>query len=210
LISSWLHLLKSWSLLKTRGGSSAVSTRLELGWSTEQAFGLSPPPKRKATTAKQVSIDRITYPSIKAAGEILGISPSVLASRLRHGWSPEEAAGIRKHRKRTGNATSLSIAGRQFQSIREACEELGHEYGKIVSRMQLGWTLEQTFDLAPPPPPSGMKNGEPVKVNGVTYTSRSQAAKAFGIDPRQVHKRLKLGWSLERALCEPLKKHRGK
>ena len=54
--------------------------------------------------------------------------------------------------------------------------------------------------MLPAPAPSGEKNGEALTVGGIAYSSRAKAAKAHGLDPRIVHKRLiKFGWTLDHA-----------
>lgn len=178
----------------------AVKTRLKNGWTNEQAFGLEQPPKRGRNKGKKVTIEGKTYKSLSQAAQAFGIAASAFKSRLGSGWPPEEAAGFRKRRKRAANSRAITVEGKDYMSVRHACEVIGHNYGKIASRLQLGWTIKQAFDLAPPPAPSGEKNGKAVTVRGLTYTSKTKAAKAYGIAPSMFGKRLKLGWSIEEAL----------
>lgn len=184
---------------------NVVQSRLDLGWPIEQALGLQPRPKRKPTRTRAITIGGVQYNSIVVAANAHGVPRALLSDRLQKGWTPEEAVGLVPRRERSApNARRITIDGVQYKSVRAACDARGFNYGKVHSRIKLGWTLQQAFDLAPPPPPSGQKNGRPVTVNGVTYFSRSAAAHAHGVDPRVVHKRLKLGWSLERAItCCP-------
>jgi hypothetical protein len=76
-----------------------VSKRYRLwGWSLEQAFGLVPPPRRtsraKARSDGGVSIQGTRYDSLAHACEELNRSYSSVTSRLKRGWTIEEAVGL--------------------------------------------------------------------------------------------------------------------
>jgi hypothetical protein len=76
-----------------------VSKRYRLwGWSLEQAFGLVPPPRRtnraKARSDGGVLIQETRYDSLAHACEKLNLCYSLVTSRLKRGWTVEEAVGL--------------------------------------------------------------------------------------------------------------------
>jgi len=188
---------------------ATVQERLRNKWSYEQALGIAAPPKRGRNNGRKLTIAGQSFGSAKEAAEYFGISPGAFSYRLNNGWSPEQAAGLQKHRKNAANSKKVVIGDKVYVSIKAACEELNINYGKVISRIKLGWSIKQAFDFASPPPPSGVKNGMQIIVNGEIYSSHSKAAQAYGIKPAMLHKRLKLGWSLEEALgiVERIKAH---
>lgn len=98
------------------------------------------------------------------------------------------------------NKRAISVAGKAYQSLREAADALGISYDVFRNRVSLGWTPEQAADLSPPPARSGEKNGHEIVVGSVRYSSLTKAADAHNIDPKVVHKRLKrFGWTIEQA-----------
>ncbi|WP_187272344.1 NUMOD1 domain-containing DNA-binding protein [Zeimonas arvi] len=191
---------------------SALATRLALGWSTDQALGRAPPPKRVPAGVSLV-IGGVQFKTIAEAARRFGVPSGTVRKRLRLSWSPEQAVGIHPPpaRHRTfGNEHALALQGSAYSSVKAAARALGKNYGTVAGRLQLGWSVEQAFDLAPPPPPSGKKNGVEVTVSGRVFASHSDAANAHGIAPQQFLKRLKLGWTTEQALgVEPRPPARG-
>lgn len=180
--------------------AGAVRARLDSGWTTEQALGLVPPPSHKATRTRPIEVDGRHVASVAEAASASGVPKGNVGSRLSRGWTIEQALGKEcRAARKLSKANALVVGGTAYPSVRAACEARAKHYGVIQSRLHLGWSIEQAFDLAPPPPPSGRKNGSAVTVAGVTYTSRALAAKAHGVDPRQVHKRLRLDWTMDQA-----------
>lgn len=55
----------------------------------------------------------------------------------------------------------------------------------------------------------GLNNARPVEFEGVTYESRAQLARAFGVTPKRLAERLKCGWSLENALKTKIRAKNG-
>lgn len=66
--------------------SGLVTQRLQRGWTTEQAFGLEPPPPMR-----KKGVEFLGYPSMKAAARENNINLTTLCQRLKKGWPPEEA-----------------------------------------------------------------------------------------------------------------------
>jgi hypothetical protein len=134
-------------------------------WSLEQACGLVPPPVSAANQGKQLTVGEETYPSMAAACLAHSVKVEVYHARRRTGWSIEEALGIqaRPDLPRPG-AKTWSVAGKTYFSLRKACEAHGLNPDRIRSRLSMGWTLAEAFDLvirqAPAPVPSELRRGE--------------------------------------------------
>jgi hypothetical protein len=178
---------------------SVVRGRLKADWSIDQAFGLAPMPRKGRNAGKPVVVNGVRYTNVVTASKLLGLKAATVAKRLREGWLVDEAFDVcpRQHRW-AGKA--ISVGGSDYVSIADACRQLGKKESSVASRLSHGWTLEQAFGLGPAPAPSGEKNGGALTVDGVAYSSRAKAAKAHGLDPRIVHKRLmKFGWTLDQA-----------
>lgn len=74
--------------------SDLVRNRLRESWPLEEALGLLPHRRISPTNGKKVIVNGTTYPSQSAAALYFGISPSKAGSRIRKGWSAEQALGI--------------------------------------------------------------------------------------------------------------------
>lgn len=109
---------------------------------------------------------------------------------------------VRDHRRRP-----VSVAGRTFASLREACAHYQVRLSTYFRRRRAGHTLEQALGIAPITEirrehlPSGIQpRAKPVTVQGVTYPSKSAAMTACGVDAFTCYRRLKSGWTFEQAL----------
>jgi hypothetical protein len=76
-----------------------VSGRMHrLGWTLEQALGLTPPPKKRPNHASPLHVTkkgrRLEYASIAEAARQHRISAGKVVSRLRNGWTAAQALGI--------------------------------------------------------------------------------------------------------------------
>lgn len=179
---------------------AAVRGRAKLGWTKEQAFGLSQRPPRKSHIRKSIEVAGVSYESYESAGRACGLPAALLAGRVRAGWTPEQASGLEPNPKRKKEGKGVMLAAHLFPSIADACRTHGGDPTVVNGRIRSGWSVEQAFELCPPPAPSGEKNGQAMTIGGMTYSSRAKAARAHGLDPRIVHKRLtRLGWTVEQA-----------
>lgn len=196
------HIFENFSEACSHFGltEGAVRSRLKLGWTLEEAFGLSQRPSRKAHSGKLIEVAGVTYESLESAARAYGLAATVLAGRIRAEWTPEQALGLEPRPERKKPGTGVMLAGHRFPSIADACRAHGGDPTVVSGRLRAGWSVDQAFDLSPPPAPSGEKNGQAITIGGMTYSSRAKAARAHGLDPRIVHKRLtKLGWTVEQA-----------
>jgi len=154
-----------------------VSRRLKSGWSIEQAFDLSPPPERKPTTNRKVSVLDQNFDSIKEAAKHYGISIATLRGRLSIGWTLEEALELVERtaeRKPSSHYREIDCAGLTFTSIGKLAEHYGLPYKLVYKRIRLNWSPEQAVELEPQPPRYRNKDGserthswvKPAKLDG--------------------------------------------
>lgn len=77
---------------------AALNYRLRSGWTLPEALGLERPPLRD--WRRPVSVGGVTFPTTEDAARHFGVSSRIVASRLRRGWTPEEALGLSVRRTR--------------------------------------------------------------------------------------------------------------
>ena len=179
-----------------------VRSRLALGWTVEQAFGLETAPNLRAKQkGVQVEIDGHQYDNLGQLAASMGISNGKIGRRLRAGWTLKQAIDREPPpQPQEVEGTEIVIQGKNYISIAEAARALGIDYNLARNRISLGWSPEQATDLAPAPSPSGEKNGHPIVVEHVEYTSLQKACEAYGLNYKMVSKRLKhFGWSIPQA-----------
>lgn len=176
---------------------SAVRCRLAKGWTQEEAFGLLP--RKKEPKAPAITIAGVKYPGLAAATEAAGIPLSTVKKRLRGGYSLAQALGNESPPKRMVPGKAVTVGEQSYMSIAHACHQLGKDEKLVAGRLRNGWSIDEAFDIVKPPSKLG-QNGLRIEVGGQIFASHALAAKAFGIDPRKLHKRQKAGWTLEQAL----------
>ena len=180
--------------------AGAVRSRLKHGWSLEEAFNLHPREEQRVPKGKAIEVAGVKYDSIANAARAYGIEASVLAGRIRAGWTPEQAVKLEPKVQKKKPGIGITIAGHLYPSVADACRSLSKDCLLVLGRLRTGWTVEQAFDLSPHPAPSGEKNGQAIAVGGKNYSSHAKAARAHGLAPAVVHKRLKkFGWTVPQA-----------
>lgn len=112
--------------------------------------------------------------------------------RLAAGWSIEEVVGIAEHNHLTVNEPVV-VAGREFDSFRNACDEHGVLYKSAWRRFnRRGWSIEQALEIEPPPITS-KHGGQRVQVGKRIFRTKSAACKALGISYEKLMKRIANG-----------------
>lgn len=146
-------------------------------------------------TSKSIEIDGKTFPSQQAAAIYYLIDPAVFNLRLgRLGWSPEEAAEIKKRRF---NRIKFEVDGRNFKSLKSAAEALGIEYKLAHDRYnKKKWSLREALGIDPPPRVAS----KPIDYKGEVYASIADFARAHRLEADTVSARLAKGDSLERSI----------
>ena len=117
-------------------------------------------------------------------------------SRLRWGWSMEEAVDLPKGSQRKQKIKQLGT-----KSLKKYAEENGASYQKTWARIQEGWSLEEAVGLVERPRVGG--KAKSVTVDGKVFRSNAQAARNYGISEGAWRKRVRLGWSPNQAAGIP-------
>ena len=94
--------------------------------------------------------------------------------------------------------TTVDPFGRSFDSVKEMCKAHNVSSDTYQTRIAHGYSTEEALN------PNNLKNS-PLIFRGVTYKSRTAAAKAFGLTYNTFQQRLLNGWDLERALTTPVR-----
>ncbi len=193
-----------------------LSLRLKKGWSIEQALGLLPPPDG-ANTHKRIKIDGNEFRSTKEAIKHYCLTTALVYSRLRNGWSIEQALGVDDpppEKKRKGKSVKLSVNKQklEFPSVTEAAKYFNLKSQLVLQRINTyQWSIEQALELDEPPTNAGIPKETKVKKDGeiFNYPSLTDAVIDFGLSYDTVKQRInKLGWTIEQALeLEPPPKH---
>lgn len=125
--------------------------RIKNNWTLPQTFNLEkPPPNTSKSAPKDIFYKKKFYKSISEFADAFGQNYSLVSSRLRAGYSFAQAIGDEEI-KYDGKPQKLEIKGLFFQSIAEAANHFGVNYGTVSSRKKKGWSMEQALELAPRP-----------------------------------------------------------
>jgi group I intron endonuclease len=151
-------------------------------------------------TSKPITIQGKRFGSRAQAAEFYGVDIHVFNLRIsRLKWTPEQAAEI-KERDWKGKEIQVSVRGTTFPSIRQAALHYGKDFKKVYDRFsEKRWSLQQALDLDPPP--ETVKSiGLTINAFGTTYKSITEAARAHGIHPESLRKRIARGETPETAI----------
>jgi|TARA_R110000824_G_scaffold54248_9_gene149735 hypothetical protein len=144
-----------------------------------------------------------TFDTIKEFAEHYGVNRKTIHTRLRAGETPEEAILDRE----LPNQTPITVDGIEYESMSAACRHYGLTEGfwfdKVSRRIRDGWTIEQAFNLEPPPPREAANN-EITVCYGKTYNSHTDLAEAYGLSQTTVSQRIREGMTPEQAVRKPL------
>ena len=175
-------------------------TRLSVGWPFEEALGIKPHKSRSGGARKVIHPPSLRpqtcngkdYETIAALARAFDLRVSTVRGRIRCGWTPEQAVGLKSPPK-DKKSKSIIVDGRSFRSQSDAAEFYGIAENNFRYRISvLGWTPEQAAEVHPKP--------GSVVVDGKRYDSYRSAAIEFGINKFLMKCRMRLGWTPEEAL----------
>jgi hypothetical protein len=133
------------------------------------------------------------YKNLAALANAHGMPVKRVESRLRLGWSIDEAVDIARGMQRKKPFHAMSN-----KNIAQLAKENRLLPGTVYARISdLGWTLEEALGIVEKLRVGG--NAKSVIVNGVEFASHARAAKHFGIPEGAWRKRLKSGWTPKQA-----------
>lgn len=138
--------------------------------------------------AVSLVVEGVLYESIAKVCRRYGVDTSLYHTRIRNGWSIEEALGIKK-RERTRKGLENICEPKGYSNLKSLCKDFSKNYSVVLKRVNKGLSLDDALDY-----------DRSITVRGKTYTSLSEACKVYGLDYAKVRARLCLGWSLDDAL----------
>ena len=156
------------------------------GWTIREAFGVDEPP---ILHSHEVKVEGTTYPSITQAASYYGLDHRRAWSRLKAGWTAEQAMGLEP------SPNSYVVGEEVYDSLNDAAEAYGLPGHRVATRLRLGWTQEQAFGIEPAP--------KTITFRGIKYAGLWDLADKFGLPRERLRRRLKRSdppWTLEQAL----------
>lgn len=109
------------------------------GMPIDYAFTLRPAPRER----QPVTVQGVSYPSIRAACRAFGRSYSTAARRIENGWTAEEA--ITQDGDLRFRGCAVAVDGKEYPSIRAACRALGLSASAVCTRLKSGQSVEEAF-----------------------------------------------------------------
>ena len=117
-------------------------TRLNAGWSLEEAAGLKKNNKIPPNF-RQIKINGQTFKTVRDAAKFCKISESNAYSRLSKGWSIKRTFTIKK----IESAKKIKVNGKNFKSIRQAAKYYNIPPSTAASRLANGLSPIKAFKI---------------------------------------------------------------
>lgn len=146
-------------------------------------------------TPKPIEVNGELFVSRSSAAEYFGVDIALANLRLsRLGWTPEQAFELDKSKI---VKQSIKVGGGNYESIQSACKAYNLKYQTVHRRLKkAGWTIEEAFELAPPPKTQQViHNAKPIVMNGESYKSMAELARFIGVTSVTVKNRIESGWT---------------
>ena len=154
------------------------------------------------TLNKQPYTDHLCnrYKSVADMCERWNIHPKTFEDRIRAGWSLEKA--LKTPAKKTSSIKDH--LGNKFKSVSEMCKHWNINRSTFEFRLNSGWTLEKTLTT-----PAVKNNSTKCRDHlNNEFESLSEMCKYWDIHSNTFTCRIASGWSLKKALTEPMDKNR--
>ena len=155
-------------------------------------------------TGNEIFVDGKVFYSQAQAAEFYGIDPSVFNLRLsRLGWSPEEAAGLKKRSKAYRNTATVNLLNGEtlsFPSVYAAAAHFGVNNSTVQLRLKNGWSMEEALEVTPP---SKSKRKRPsISYQNETFTSYPKLAERLNVPVNSLRNYLmNSNLSIEEIVC---------
>lgn len=147
---------------------------------------------------KSVTIAGKTFKSLSEACRYYDMPVSTLSSRLKDGYTPDEAVGLTGIEFKQGiKGNPIVVDGKRFSSKREACKYYGLRYQMVFERMKRGSSIDEAFGITGKYSKDNIKY---IEVYGKKFEKLSEVCKYFNRDYNLIRGRLRIGYSLEDAL----------
>jgi len=119
-------------------------------------------------------------------------------SRIRRGWTPEQAVGLVEREESLYRPKTVCINGIDYPTMTDAALALGVKLTTVKARIEDGYSVEDAF-LGRLRPRIG-HSVKAVTFQSETFRSQKDLAKLYGISGGLMARRIKSGWTMEQAL----------
>lgn len=123
--------------------------RLDSGKTLTEAVRAGSPTQNHVTVAGQ------NFKSITQAAEFFGVKANTARSRLKNGFTVEEAFGLKKRQKKKKNQETcknpVTVNGVKYGSLFQAARSFNLSTNMVNKRVKKGLTIEQALELEPFP-----------------------------------------------------------
>lgn len=99
--------------------------------------------------AKAVSFNGVDYESVTAMCKDYNVSPIEYYKRLKRGWTMEQALEVAPRSTKVISKIKPTVFGRQFQTVKEACDYYGVSTVTYRGRRRKGYSEEESLGLVP-------------------------------------------------------------
>lgn len=189
--------------------------RVREGKSVEEAL-TAPKGRTLVTRLGSHMVDGVEYENLPSIARAYGIKESLVYRRYHRGLRGTELIPpkLRKDyvppqpKPKPPSRWQITVGGKTYRSIREACRKLGIEIHTFRNRRNRGCSVEQALGLEPIPkrPRKGSRlyeiDGEELSLNDI--------ARKYGIDPSTFKRRIDKGMSFKEAATKPSRRSKSK
>ena len=99
--------------------------------------------------SSEITVGGKTFKTKKEAAEYYNLNEEVVCGRLRRGIPIDEAFELVPRKRKYGVQRKITVGGKTFESIAEAARYHNLKESKIRSRIDIGWSIEEAFELVP-------------------------------------------------------------
>ena len=189
--------------------------RVREGKTIEEAL-TAPKGRTLVTRLGSHIVDGVEYENLPSIARAYGLKESLVYRRYHRGLRGTELIPpkLRKDyvppqpKPKPPSRWQITVGGKTYRSIREACRNLGIEIHTFRNRRNRGCTVEQSLGLEPIPkrPRKGSKlyeiNGEELCLNDIS--------KKYNIDPSTFKRRVDKGMNYQEAATKPSRRSKSK
>lgn len=125
------------------------------------------------------------FRSLKKLAEYVGMNEKTITARLRRGMSVEEAC------RKTDLRCDYHLDNGNKKSITQICKEQSKDRDLVINRLKYGYSLNEALNK----PKKVSRQGTPIVVNGILYSSIASAIKQLNMSSKEstIRRRLKEG-----------------
>ena len=97
----------------------------------------------------EITVGGKTFKTKKEAAEYYNLNEEMVYGRLRRGIPIDEAFELVPRKRKYGVQREITVGGKTFESIAEAARYHNLKESKVRSRIDIGWSIEEAFELVP-------------------------------------------------------------